>query len=146
MVLKQDKLFWKYLWGTTSEANTLYWSQEISYINLKAWYYIAKKEPNLSCNKTPLWKPCKEIWKSHIIILNFIKAFEKKPRETVFSGECANAIELIKRDLPKGSQLKFRPWDIHEFSKKETTQQTFYNSCQNWPLESWISLDSITER
>ena len=44
-----------------------------------------------------------------IIILNFVKAFEKKPQETVLFGEFANAIELINKDLPKGSQLKFIP-------------------------------------
>ena len=40
-----------------------------------------------------------------IIILNLIKAFEKKPREAALSTEFASAIELIDRNLPEAKNI-----------------------------------------
>ncbi|KAL2497319.1 Phosphoinositide phosphatase SAC4 [Abeliophyllum distichum] len=53
-----------------------------------------------------------------VIILNLIKTNENKPRESILHTECANAIELINKDLSEENRLKFLHWDLHRHSRK----------------------------
>lgn len=97
----------------------LYWSQEITGVNLKPDITLHRKDPTYQATRLHFENLVKR-YGNPIIILNLIKAFEKKPRETVLSEEFANAIEVINRDLPEESQLKFIPWDLHKFSRSNS--------------------------
>ncbi|GAA0160665.1 phosphatase [Lithospermum erythrorhizon] len=56
---------------------------------------------------------------SPIIILDLVKAFEKKPQESILLVEFGHAIDVINRDLTEEDRLRFLHFDLSEHSKRK---------------------------
>nr|XP_043627168.1 phosphoinositide phosphatase SAC2 [Erigeron canadensis] len=98
----------------------LFWSQETSRLNIKPDIILSNKDPNYDCTRLHFENLTKR-YGNPIIILNLIKTKEKRPRESLLRVEFAHAIELINRDLPEESRLKFLHWDLNKYSRNKST-------------------------
>ncbi|KAA8534734.1 hypothetical protein F0562_029824 [Nyssa sinensis] len=94
----------------------LFWSQETSRLNLKPDIILSKKDQNYKATRLHFENLAKR-YGNPIIILNLIKAHEKKPRESILRAEFANAIEFINKDLSEENHLKFLHWDLHKHTR-----------------------------
>ncbi|GMI77842.1 suppressor of actin 2 [Hibiscus trionum] len=97
----------------------LFWSQETSRLNLKPDIILSKKDPNYEATKLHFENLARR-YGNPIIILNLIKRFEKKPRETILRTEFAKAIRFINKSLSKENRLRFLHWDLNRHSRKAT--------------------------
>ncbi|XP_039004666.1 phosphoinositide phosphatase SAC2-like isoform X2 [Hibiscus syriacus] len=97
----------------------LFWSQEISRLNLKPDIILSKKDPNYEATRLHFENLVMR-YGNPIIILNLIRTCEKKPRETILRAEFAKAIRFINKSLPKENRLRFLHWDINRHSRKAT--------------------------
>ncbi|XP_022715350.1 phosphoinositide phosphatase SAC2-like isoform X5 [Durio zibethinus] len=95
----------------------LFWSQETSRLNLKPDIILSKKDPNYEATKLHFENLVRR-YGNPIIILNLIKRWEKKPRETILRAEFANAIRFINKSLSKENRLRFLHWDLNRHSRK----------------------------
>lgn len=98
----------------------LFWSQETSRLNIKPDIILQNKDLNYEATRLHFANLVKR-YGNPIIILNLIKAREKKPRESILRAEFANAIEHINRDLSEENRLKFLHWDLHKHSRSKAT-------------------------
>ncbi|XP_051113877.1 phosphoinositide phosphatase SAC3-like isoform X3 [Andrographis paniculata] len=94
----------------------LFWSQETSRLNLKPDIILSKRDQNYEATRLH-FEHLTQRYGSPIIILNLIKANEKKPRESILRTEFVNAIAAINQDLPEEKQLKFVHLDLHKLSR-----------------------------
>ncbi|MBA0720178.1 hypothetical protein Golax_007810 [Gossypium laxum] len=83
----------------------LFWSQETSRLNLKPDIILSKKDPNYEATRLH-FEDLVRRYGNPIIILNLIKRFEKKPRESILRAEFANAIRFINKSLSKENRLR----------------------------------------
>eukprot|EP00252_Welwitschia_mirabilis_P005352 TRINITY_DN1585_c0_g1_i1.p1 TRINITY_DN1585_c0_g1~~TRINITY_DN1585_c0_g1_i1.p1 ORF type:complete len:724 (-),score=140.02 TRINITY_DN1585_c0_g1_i1:193-2364(-) len=97
----------------------LYWSQEISILNLKPDIIVQGKDPTYQATRLHFENLMKR-YGTPIIVLNLIKGCEKKPRESILCAEYAKAVELINETLPEGSRLKFIHMDIHKLFRSKS--------------------------
>ncbi|XP_057967287.1 phosphoinositide phosphatase SAC3-like isoform X2 [Malania oleifera] len=98
----------------------LFWSQETSRLNLKPDIILSKKDQNYEATRLHFENLVKR-YDNPIIILNLIKTYEKKPRESILRAEFANAIDYINKDLSEENRLKFLHWDLHKHSRSKAT-------------------------
>ncbi|KAJ6824075.1 phosphoinositide phosphatase SAC2-like [Iris pallida] len=96
----------------------LFWSQETSRLNLKPDIVLHKKDINYEATRLHFENLVKR-YGNPIIILNLIKTYEKKPRESILRAEFANAIDAINKDLSEENHLKFLHWDLHKHSRSK---------------------------
>ncbi|XP_022721644.1 phosphoinositide phosphatase SAC2-like isoform X3 [Durio zibethinus] len=97
----------------------LFWSQETSRLNLKPDIILSKKDPNYEATRLHFENLVKR-YGNPIIILNLIKTYEKKPRETILLAEFSNAIRFINESLTEENRLRFLHWDLSRHSRKST--------------------------
>nr|XP_019708904.1 phosphoinositide phosphatase SAC2 [Elaeis guineensis] len=95
----------------------LFWSQETSRLNLKPDIMLHKKDKNYDATRLHFENLVKR-YGSPIIILNLIKSYEKKPRESILRAEFAHAIDAINKDLSEENHLRFLHWDLHKHSRR----------------------------
>ncbi|KAG6480295.1 phosphoinositide phosphatase SAC2-like isoform X1 [Zingiber officinale] len=96
----------------------LFWSQQTSKFNLRPDIILHKKDKNFDAT----WLHFDNLVKRYgnpIIILNLIKSFEKKPRESLLHAEFTNAIDSINKDLSEEKRLKFLHWDIQNYTRRK---------------------------
>ncbi|KAL9260273.1 Phosphoinositide phosphatase SAC4-like protein [Drosera capensis] len=98
----------------------LFWSQETSRMNLKPDIILSRKDQNYEATRLH-FQNLVERYGNPIIILNLIKTNEKKPRESILRTEFANAIEVINKDLPEESRLRFLHWDLNKHTRSKAT-------------------------
>nr|XP_010917403.1 phosphoinositide phosphatase SAC3 isoform X1 [Elaeis guineensis] len=96
----------------------LFWTQETSRLNLKPDIILQKKDKNYEATRLHFENLVKR-YGNPIIILNLIKACEKKPRESILRAEFANAIDVINQDLSEENCLRFLHWDLHKHSRRK---------------------------
>ena len=53
-----------------------------------------------------------------IVVLNLIKAIEKRPREMILRRELASAINYINEYLERNDQVELINWDLTRFAKR----------------------------
>ncbi|KAI4325377.1 hypothetical protein MLD38_030783 [Melastoma candidum] len=94
----------------------LFWSQETSKLNIRPDIIVSRKDPKYEATRLHFENLVKR-YGNPIIVLNLIKTWEKKPRETILRAEFANAIRFINRSLPQESRLRFLHWDINKHAK-----------------------------
>ncbi|EPS70419.1 hypothetical protein M569_04340, partial [Genlisea aurea] len=97
----------------------LFWSQDISRLNMKPDIILSKKDIKYEATKLHFENLVKR-YGNPIIILNLIKTREKKPRESILGAEFANAIDVINKDLPHDNHLKFLHWDFSKYSRNKS--------------------------
>ncbi|GAA0165237.1 phosphatase [Lithospermum erythrorhizon] len=97
----------------------LFWSQETSVLNIKPDIILMKNDCNYDATKLHFENLVMR-YGNPIIILNLIKASEKKPRESILLAEFAHAIDTINTDLTEEKHLKFLHWDLNKYSKDKT--------------------------
>lgn len=97
----------------------LFWSQETSVLNIKPDIILLKNDINYAATKLHFENLVMR-YGNPIIILNLIKACEKKPRESILLAEFAHAIDIINKELPEEKHLKFLHWDLNKYSKDKT--------------------------
>ncbi|OIW04539.1 hypothetical protein TanjilG_13921 [Lupinus angustifolius] len=98
----------------------LFWSQEASPLNLKPGIILSKKDQNFEATRLHFDNLVNR-YGNPIIILNLIKTFEKKPRETILRAEYANAVRSINNSLRGENRLWFLHWDLHWHSRRKAT-------------------------
>eukprot|EP00268_Persea_americana_P043929 TRINITY_DN442_c0_g1_i5.p1 TRINITY_DN442_c0_g1~~TRINITY_DN442_c0_g1_i5.p1 ORF type:complete len:849 (-),score=149.16 TRINITY_DN442_c0_g1_i5:378-2924(-) len=98
----------------------LFWSQETSRLNIKPDIILQNKDLNYEATRLHFDNLVKR-YGNPIIILNLIKAHEKKPRESILRVEFSNAIDHINRDLSEENRLKFLHWDLHKLCRSKAT-------------------------
>ncbi|CAM8974575.1 unnamed protein product [Rhodiola kirilowii] len=98
----------------------LFWSQETSRLNIKPDIILSKRDQNYEATRLHFTNLMNR-YGNPIIILNLIKTQEKKPRESILRTEFANAIDVINKDLPEESRLRFLHWDLHKHSRSKST-------------------------
>ncbi|KDP33975.1 hypothetical protein JCGZ_07546 [Jatropha curcas] len=99
----------------------LFWSQETSRLNLKPDIILSKTDQNYEATRLH-FKNLVNRYGNPIIILNLIKTWEKKPRESILRAEFANAITRINKDLSGEEKLKFLHWDLNKHSRHDATE------------------------
>ncbi|XP_020240406.1 phosphoinositide phosphatase SAC3 isoform X2 [Cajanus cajan] len=97
----------------------LFWSQETSRLNLKPDIILSKKDQNYQATRLHFENLAKR-YGNPIIILNLIKSYERKPRESILRSEFGNAIDFINKDSSEESRLRFLHWDLKHFQSKAT--------------------------
>ncbi|RDX69196.1 Phosphoinositide phosphatase SAC3, partial [Mucuna pruriens] len=97
----------------------LFWSQETSRLNLKPDIILSKKDQNYQATRLHFENLVKR-YGNPIIILNLIKTYERKPRESILRAEFGNAIDFINKDLSEENRLRFLHWDLKHFQSKAT--------------------------
>ncbi|XP_038985385.1 phosphoinositide phosphatase SAC3-like [Phoenix dactylifera] len=95
----------------------LFWSQETSRLNLKPDIILQKKDKNYEATRLH-FENLEKRYGNPIIILNLIKKYEKKPRESILRAEFASAIDAINKDLSEENCLRFLHWDLHKHSRR----------------------------
>ncbi|GAB2291585.1 actin cytoskeleton and mitosis protein [Dionaea muscipula] len=98
----------------------LFWSQETSRLNIKPDIILSKKDQNYEATRLHFENLAKR-YGNPIIILNLIKANEKKPRESILRTEFANAIDVINNDLSEENKLKFLHFDLQKHNRNKST-------------------------
>ncbi|XP_030464172.2 phosphoinositide phosphatase SAC2-like isoform X1 [Syzygium oleosum] len=98
----------------------LFWSQETSRLNLKPDIILSKKDHKYEATRLHFENLAMR-YGNPIVILNLIKTYEKKPRETVLRTEFLNAIRFINKGLTEENRLKFLQLDLHKHSKNKGT-------------------------
>ncbi|TYG68391.1 hypothetical protein ES288_D05G150500v1 [Gossypium darwinii] len=111
----------------------LFWSQETSRLNLKPDIILSKKDPNYEATRLH-FEDLVRRYGNPIIILNLIKRFEKKPRESILRAEFANAIRFINKSLSKENRLRFLHWDLNSHSRKATNVLTLLGRVADYAL------------
>ncbi|MBA0865092.1 hypothetical protein Goshw_008894 [Gossypium schwendimanii] len=111
----------------------LFWSQETSRLNLKPDIILSKKDPNYEATRLH-FEDLVRRYGNPIIILNLIKRFEKKPRESILRAEFANAIRFINKSLSKENRLRFLHWDLNRHSRKATNVLTLLGRVADYAL------------
>ncbi|MBA0745455.1 hypothetical protein Gogos_008030 [Gossypium gossypioides] len=111
----------------------LFWSQETSRLNLKPDIILSKKDPNYEATRLH-FEDLVRRYGNPIIILNLIKRFEKKPRESILRAEFANAIRFINKSLSKENRLRFLHWDLNRQSRKATNVLTLLGRVADYAL------------
>ncbi|KAG9159038.1 hypothetical protein Leryth_018582 [Lithospermum erythrorhizon] len=96
----------------------LFWSQETSRLNIRPNITLLRNDENYAATKLHFDNLVYR-YGNPIIILNLIKAREKKPRESILLAEFAHAIDVINRDLTEEDHLRFLHWDLSKYSKKK---------------------------
>ncbi|XP_074566379.1 phosphoinositide phosphatase SAC2-like isoform X2 [Curcuma longa] len=96
----------------------LFWSQQTSKFNLRPDIILHKKDKNFDATRLHFDNLVKR-YGNPIIILNLIKSFEKKPRESLLHTEFTNAIDSINKDLSEEKRLKFLHWDIQNYTRRK---------------------------
>ncbi|XP_010537649.1 PREDICTED: phosphoinositide phosphatase SAC5-like isoform X2 [Tarenaya hassleriana] len=94
----------------------LFWSQETSLFIPQPEIELYKKERNYEATKHH-FENLKQRYGDPIIILNLIKASEKKRRETILRAEFAKAILFINRSLRKENRLRPIHFDLSKHFK-----------------------------
>ncbi|XP_010531881.1 PREDICTED: phosphoinositide phosphatase SAC5 [Tarenaya hassleriana] len=94
----------------------LFWSQETSLFNPQPDIQLYKNEMNYEATKRH-FENLKQRYGDPIIILNLIKASEKKHRETILRPEFAKAILFINRSLKKENRLRPIHFDLSKHFK-----------------------------
>ncbi|XP_052181701.1 phosphoinositide phosphatase SAC2 isoform X2 [Diospyros lotus] len=98
----------------------LFWSQESSRLNIKPDITLSKKDHKYQATRLHFENLVKR-YGNPIIVLNLLKTYEKKPRESILRAEFANAIAFINKDLAEENRLKFLHWDLNKYSKRKST-------------------------
>ncbi|MBA0774827.1 hypothetical protein Gotri_010008 [Gossypium trilobum] len=111
----------------------LFWSQETSRLNLKPDIILSKKDRNYEATRLH-FEDLVRRYGNPIIILNLIKRFEKKPRESILRAEFANAIRFINKSLSKENRLRFLHWDLNRHSRKATNVLTLLGRVADYAL------------
>ncbi|KAL1224123.1 Phosphoinositide phosphatase SAC5 [Cardamine amara subsp. amara] len=94
----------------------LFWSQEASVFNPKPEIILNKKEANYEATQHH-FENLRQRYGKRIIILNLLKAGEKKHRETILRAEFAKAIRFINRGVRKENRLKAIHFDLNKHYK-----------------------------
>jgi hypothetical protein len=58
-----------------------------------------------------------------VVVLNLVKAEEKRPRETILSKEFAAAIEFLNSLLPPENRIIYKAFDFRKAHKRYSLQQ-----------------------
>ncbi|XP_038990418.1 phosphoinositide phosphatase SAC3-like [Phoenix dactylifera] len=98
----------------------LFWSQKTSGLNIRPDIILTKKDQNYEATRLHFDNLVKR-YGNPIIILNLIKACDKKPRESLLRAEFAHAIDYINKDLSEENRLKFLHWDLKNYSRRKGT-------------------------
>ncbi|KAI3973161.1 hypothetical protein MKX01_020896 [Papaver californicum] len=98
----------------------LFWSQETSPLIAKPKIKLLRREKNYKATRLHFDNLVTRYGKP-IIILNLIKAREKKPRESILRGRFSYATEVINKDLSFENRLRFFHLDLHKLSKSKGT-------------------------
>ncbi|XP_059431906.1 phosphoinositide phosphatase SAC3 [Corylus avellana] len=98
----------------------LFWSQETSRMNIKPDIILSKKDQNYEATRLH-FENLANRYGNPIIILNLIKAHEKRPRESILRAEFANAIDFVNKHLSGENRLRFLHWDLHKHSRSKAT-------------------------
>ncbi len=57
-------------------------------------------------------------YSSPVVIVNLVKAQEKKPRETILLKEFGAAIDFLNNLLPPEHRIVYYAWDFHKAAKR----------------------------
>ncbi|XP_026441021.1 phosphoinositide phosphatase SAC2-like [Papaver somniferum] len=96
----------------------LFWSQETSPLIAKPKIKLSRRDRNYKATRLHFDNLVTRYGKP-IIILNLIKAREKKPRESILRGRFSYATEVINKDLSFENRLRFFHLDLHKLSKSK---------------------------
>jgi hypothetical protein len=67
-------------------------------------------------------------YSSPVVIVNLVKAQEKKPRETILLKEFGIAIDFLNNLLPPEHRIVYYAWDFHKAAKR----------CIQFALRGWL--------
>ncbi|XP_044487636.1 phosphoinositide phosphatase SAC2-like isoform X3 [Mangifera indica] len=97
----------------------LFWSQETSRLNIKPDIILSKKDQNYEATKLHFENLVKR-YGNPIILLNLIRAREKKPRETILRAEFEKAVRFVNKNLTKENRIRLFNLDLQKYSRKAT--------------------------
>eukprot|EP00252_Welwitschia_mirabilis_P013985 TRINITY_DN3098_c0_g1_i7.p1 TRINITY_DN3098_c0_g1~~TRINITY_DN3098_c0_g1_i7.p1 ORF type:complete len:822 (+),score=136.38 TRINITY_DN3098_c0_g1_i7:558-3023(+) len=113
----------------------LYWSQEASWLNLKPDIILHKKDPNYEATRLHFENLAIRYGKP-IIVLNLVKAKERKPREAILCEEFSKAVHCINKTLSDENRLKYIHWDFHcNFRRNSSNVLPQLEKWASWALQ-----------
>ncbi|CAK8567459.1 unnamed protein product [Lathyrus sativus] len=95
----------------------LFWSQESSPLNLKPDIILSHKDAMFEATRLHFDNLVKR-YGNPIIILNLIKTYEKRPRETILRTAFAKAVNFINQNLSEDEHLRFLHLDLNRQSRR----------------------------
>lgn len=96
----------------------LFWSQDTTGMHPKPPIIVQRVDPYY--NATILhFEDLFRRYSSPVVIVNLVKAQEKKPRETILLKEFGAAIDFLNNLLPPEHRIVYYAWDFHKAAKSK---------------------------
>jgi hypothetical protein len=100
----------------------LYWGQDTSMMSPKPTIIVTRIDPFYSSTILHFQDLFKR-YGGKVVVLNLVKAEEKRPRETILSKEFAAAIEFLNSLLPPENRIIYKAFDFRKAHKRYSLQQ-----------------------
>eukprot|EP01114_Cavostelium_apophysatum_P020199 TRINITY_DN6706_c0_g1_i1.p1 TRINITY_DN6706_c0_g1~~TRINITY_DN6706_c0_g1_i1.p1 ORF type:complete len:811 (-),score=116.42 TRINITY_DN6706_c0_g1_i1:131-2563(-) len=96
----------------------LYWAQDNSVLTPRAPILVQRRDPFYSSTIVHFEHLFKR-YGSPIVVVNLVKAEEKRPREMILGKEFSSAIEFLNSLLPSESKIEYITFDLHKAHKSK---------------------------